>query len=117
MSMEISNRIKSAREDKGLSLEAVAEKAQLSVDELQSLEAGNSGQLMEWPVVKVTHLADALGMNLSRLLGEPWLDYGEWALVWSALIEYSANQKGLQMDTNMKALIEKVKTFVTSQAN
>ena len=45
-------------------------------------------------------------------MGETILDYDEWALIWSALIEYSANQPGLTMKTDMKALIQKVRSFI-----
>ena len=48
----------------------------------------------------------------SQLLGEPILSYDEWALVWSALIEYSAHRPGLNMKSDMKDLIMKVRSFI-----
>jgi hypothetical protein len=112
MNEEILKHLVEARARKQLSLEELATQAQLSLSELQDLEAGHTLQLFEWPVIKVKHLAEALDLNLSNLLGEAILSYDEWALIWSALIEYSAYQPGLEMKTDMKALIEKVQSFI-----
>jgi transcriptional regulator with XRE-family HTH domain len=114
MTQDISSRIAEARAHQRLSLEQVAEKAQISVEELAALEA-NEGDFSEWPLTKATRLAEALDLNLSTLLGETFLHYDEWALIWSALIEYSANRPGLKMKADMKALIEKVKSFIPNQ--
>jgi transcriptional regulator with XRE-family HTH domain len=115
MSDDILRHIIDARKQKGLQLEEVAQAAQLTVAELQDLESGNTSQLFEWPVVKVKHLAEALDLNLSNLLGETILSYDEWALIWSALIEYSANRPGLNMKMDMKELIGKVRSFIPEQ--
>jgi hypothetical protein len=115
MNDEILRHLVDARKRKGLELDELARVAQLSVAELQDLESGNTGQLFEWPVLKVKHLAEALDLNLSNLLGETILSYGEWALIWSALIEYSANRPGLNMKMDMKELIEKVRSFIPEQ--
>ncbi|PIQ22993.1 hypothetical protein COW36_01780 [bacterium (Candidatus Blackallbacteria) CG17_big_fil_post_rev_8_21_14_2_50_48_46] len=112
MNDEILKHIIDARKRKGLSLEDLSAKAQLTLSELQDLENGHTSQLFEWPVIKVKHLAEALDLNLSNLLGETILSYDEWALIWSALIEYSANRPGLNMKMDMKELIEKVRSFI-----
>lgn len=109
---DVATQVSEARAHKALSLEALAEAAQLSVAELTELEAGNAEQIMEWPVIKVKRLAEALDLNFSQLLGEPILSYDEWALVWSALIEYSAHRPGLNMKSDMKDLIMKVRSFI-----
>ncbi len=111
----IATQVSQARQHKGLSLEALAETAQLNVSELTELEAGNANQLLEWPVIKIKRLAEALDISLSQLMGETILDYDEWALVWSALIEYSANRPGLNMKADMKDLIMKVRSFIPNQ--
>lgn len=115
MRENISTQISDAREHKGLSLEALAETAQLNLAELTELESGNSAQMLEWPVIKIKRLAEALDISLSQLMGETILDYDEWALVWSALIEYSANRPGLNMKADMKDLIMKVRSFIPNQ--
>lgn len=115
MRENIATQISEAREHKGLSLEALAETAQLDLAELTELESGNSAQMLEWPVIKIKRLAEALDISLSQLMGETILDYDEWALVWSALIEYSANRPGLNMKADMKDLIMKVRSFIPNQ--
>lgn len=112
MSDEILKHIVEARQRKHMSLEDLSKHSQLTLAELQDLEAGHTSQLFEWPVLKVKRLAEALDLNLSNLLGEPILTYDEWALIWSALIEYSANRPGLNMKMDMKELIEKVRSFI-----
>ncbi|PKL76664.1 MAG: hypothetical protein CVV27_09115 [Candidatus Melainabacteria bacterium HGW-Melainabacteria-1] len=109
---DVGTHVSEARQHKGLSLEALAEASHLSVAELRELEAGNAAQLLEWPVIKVKNLARSLDLNLSQLLGETILGYDEWALVWSALIEYSAHRPGLNMENDMKDLIMKVRSFI-----
>jgi len=115
MREDISKQVAESRQDKGWSVEELATAARLSLAEVEALEAGNTEQLYEWTVLKVQHLADALNLNMSQLLGEPILSYDEWALVWSALIEYSANRPGLNMKTDMKDLILKVRSFIPNQ--
>jgi transcriptional regulator with XRE-family HTH domain len=112
---DIATQVSEARQHKGLSLETLAEVAQLSTAELIELEAGNADQILEWPVLKVKKLADALEISLSQLMGERILAYDQWALVWSALIEYSANRPGLNMKADMKDLIMKVRSFIPNQ--
>ncbi|HEY9838825.1 MAG TPA: hypothetical protein V6D23_00115 [Candidatus Obscuribacterales bacterium] len=109
---DVATQVSEARQHKGLSLEALAETAQLSVTEIGELEAGNANQVLEWPVIKVKRLADALDLNLALLVGDQLLNYDEWALVWSALIEYSAHRPGLNMKADMKDLIMKVRSFI-----
>lgn len=112
MGDEILKHITESRQRKQMSLEELASRSQLSLTELQDLEAGNTHQLFEWPLLKVKRLAEALDLNLSNLLGENILTYDEWALIWSALIEYSANRPGLNMKADMKELIQKVSSFI-----
>lgn len=108
----IAKQVVSARHGRDLSLSALSDLAQISETELQALESGDGEQILEWSVSKIKRLAEALDINLSRLMGESILDYGEWALIWSALIEYSANRPGLEMKTDMKDLILKVQSFI-----
>lgn len=103
-----------ARQEQSLSLETLALQADISLEELQAVEAGHVDVMYGWPVEKIKRLADGLHISFSRLLGETILDYDEWALIWSALIEYSAHQPGLTMKTDMKALIQKVRSFIPS---
>lgn len=103
-----------ARQEQALSLENLALQADISLEELQAVEAGDVDVMYGWPVEKIKRLADGLHISFSRLLGETILDYEEWALIWSALIEYSAHQPGLAMKTDMKALIQKVRSFIPS---
>lgn len=112
---DIATQVSDARQHKGLSLETLADAAQLSIPELIELESGNAEQMLEWPVIKLKKLADALDISVSQLMGERILGYDEWALVWSALIEYSANRPGLNMKADMKDLIMKVRSFIPNQ--
>ena len=50
MREDIANQISEARQHKGLSLETLAESAQLNLSELRELEAGNTDQMLEWPL-------------------------------------------------------------------
>lgn len=109
---DVSTLVSDARRHKGLALEQLADAARIEADELRELEAGNSAQMLEWSVVKVKRLAEALDLNVSMLLGEQLLSYDEWALVWSALIEYSAHRPGLNMKADMKDLIMKVRSYI-----
>lgn len=111
---DVATLVSEARQHKGLSLEELAEAARLSTTELTELEAGNSEQMLEWSVIKVKRLAEALDLNFSMMLGEQLLSYDEWALVWSALIEYSAHRPGLNMKADMKDLIMKVRSYIPS---
>lgn len=112
MLQRIAAQIIEARETQELSLETLAERSGIPINELKTIESGNVEALYDWPVKKIEHLAQALNLSFSRLMGETILDYDEWALIWSALIEYSANQPGLTMKTDMKALIQKVRSFI-----
>lgn len=112
MREDLAKQVTLSRQHKGWSTSELAEAARLSVAEVEALEAGAYEQLYEWTVMKVQQLADALDLNMSQMLGEPILNYDEWALVWSALIEYSANRPGLNMKTDMKDLILKVRSFI-----
>lgn len=112
MLQRIGAQIIEARETQELSLETLAERSGIPINELKTIESGNVEALYDWPVKKIEHLAQALNLSFSRLMGETILDYDEWALIWSALIEYSANQPGLTMKTDMKALIQKVRSFI-----
>lgn len=112
MLKQVATQIAEARENQGLSLEVVADRAGIALHELQAIESGDTQELSRWPMEKIERLAQALNLSFSRLLGETILDYDEWALIWSALIEYSANQPGLTMKTDMKALIQKVRSFI-----
>lgn len=112
MLKQVATQIAEARETQGLSLETVADRAGIALHELQAIESGDTQELSRWPMEKIERLAQALNLSFSRLLGETILDYDEWALIWSALIEYSANQPGLTMKTDMKALIQKVRSFI-----
>lgn len=109
---DVANLVSEARQHKDLSLEQLADHAHIDASELRELEAGHTHQIFEWPVVKVKRLADALDLNVSLLLGEQLMSYDEWALVWSALIEYSAQRPGLKMKTDMKELILKVRSYI-----
>ena len=112
MLQRIAAQIIESRETQELSLETLAERSGIPINELKTIESGNVEALYDWPVKKIEHLAQALNLSFSRLMGETILDYDEWALIWSALIEYSANQPGLTMKTDMKALIQKVRSFI-----
>ncbi len=112
MLRQVATQIAEAREAQGLSLEVIAERAGIALPELEAIESGDTVGLSHWPMEKIERLAQALNLSFSRLLGETILDYDEWALIWSALIEYSANQPGLTMKTDMKALIQKVRSFI-----
>ena len=109
---DVSTLVSDARQHKGLSPEQLADAARIELAELRELEGGHSGQMLEWSVVKVKRLAEALDLNVSMLLGEQLLSYDEWALVWSALIEYSAHRPGLNMKADMKDLIMKVRSYI-----
>lgn len=111
---DIATQVAEARQHKAMSLELLSDLSQVSVADLQALESGQSEQVLNWSIDKVSRLAHALNLNISQLLGEPMLSYDEWALVWSALIEYSANRPGLNMKTDMKDLIQKVSSFIPS---
>ena len=108
----VAQQITESRKEQNLSLETLAIQSGIGYSELAAIEQGDVNVLYDWPMAKIKRLADALDISFSRLLGETILDYDEWALIWSALIEYSANQPGLQMKTDMKALIEKVRSFI-----
>lgn len=112
MREDLAKQVTLSREHKGWTTAQLAEAARIPLAEVEALEAGAYEQLYEWTVMKVQHLADALGLNMSQMLGEPILTYDEWALVWSALIEYSANRPGLNMKTDMKDLVLKVRSFI-----
>lgn len=112
MREDLAKQVTESRLNKGWSVAELAEAARLSLAEVEALEAGEYQHLYEWTVLKVQQLADALDLNMSQMLGEPILGYDEWALVWSALIEYSANRPGLNMKTDMKELILKVRSFI-----
>ncbi len=101
-----------ARQAKDLSLSALASSTQIAEDQLLSLENGNLEVVYEWPVSQLKKLADTLDVKVSQILGETLLDYDEWALIWPALIEYSANRPGLDMKNDMKTLIDKVRKFI-----
>lgn len=101
-----------ARQVKNLSLSDLASQTQIAEEQLHSLEKGNLEVIYEWPVAKLKALADALNLKVSQILGETLLDYDEWALIWPALIEYSANRPGLDMQSDMKTLIDKVRKFI-----
>ena len=109
---DVSTLVAHSRQRKGWSIEELAVNAQISVSELVDLEAGQSGQLFEWSIIKATRLADALDVKLSQLVGETMLNYDEWALVWTSLIEYSVHRPGLNMKADMKDLIQKVQSFI-----
>jgi len=106
------NPLRIARVNKNLSLSDLAAQTQIAEDKLQSLEAGNLEAVYEWPVSKLKEVADLLDLKISQILGETLLDYDEWALIWPALIEYSANRPGLDMQSDMKTLIDKVRKFI-----
>lgn len=101
-----------ARQAKNLSLSDLASSTQIAEDQLASLEQGHLEIVYEWPVSKLKCLADTLNIKISQILGETLLDYDEWALIWPALIEYSANRPGLDMQSDMKTLINKVRKFI-----
>lgn len=109
---DLATQVIEARQSKAISLEELAASAEISLSELSSIEEGNADQLLEWSLLKVQKLADALEIPIAQLLGEPILNYDEWALVWSALIEYSANRPGLNMKADMKDLIMKVRSYI-----
>lgn len=112
MLKQVAAQIVEAREAQGLTLETLAIQAGIGFQELKAIESGDVDALYNWPMEKIERLAQALDLSFSRLMGETILDYDEWALIWSALIEYSANQPGLTMKTDMKALIQKVRSFI-----
>lgn len=112
MLKRVAAQLAETRQEQGLSLEALALQADISLEELQAVEAGDLNVMSTWPLEKIKRLADGLHISFSRLFGETILDYDEWALIWSALIEYSAHQPGLAMKTDMKALIQKVRSFI-----
>ncbi len=115
MLKRVAAQIAESREAQNLSLETLAIKSGIGHAELEAIEGGDVNVLYDWPMSKIQRLAEALDLPFSRLLGETILDYDEWALIWSALIEYSANQPGLTMKTDMKALIQKVRSFIPNQ--
>jgi transcriptional regulator with XRE-family HTH domain len=112
MLQRVAAQLAETRQEQGLSMEALALQAGITLEELQAVESGDVSVMYTWPVEKIKRLADGLHISFSRLLGETILDYDEWALIWSALIEYSAHQPGLTMKTDMKALIQKVRSFI-----
>lgn len=112
MHEEIAKLVSEARTKQGLTQSELANQTEITESEVHSLEAGAYEQMLEWPVLKLKRLAEALHLSMSSLLGEQILTYDEWALVWSALIEYSANQPGLNMKADMKDLIGKVQSFI-----
>ena len=115
MSIGVAERLRSARLRKGLTLEELAEKAHIDVQELRELEAGNDLRFLNWPVVVAIRLALILDLHLSSVLGEEVLTYNEWALALASLIEYAANRPGLHMDEQTADLINKVKRLTTNE--
>lgn len=114
MLKRVAAQLAETRQEQGLTLESLALQTDIALEELQAVESGDVSVMYTWPVAKIQRLADGLHVSFSRLLGETILDYDEWALIWSALIEYSAHQPGLAMKTDMKALIQKVRSFIPS---
>lgn len=115
MGIGLGPRVKAARKRKDISLDVLAQDIHISTQELAEIEDGNELPLLDWQLIKAIRLAVALEVNLSVLLGEEVLSYDEWALVLSALVEYSANKPGLHMENSISELIDKVKRFSSLQ--
>lgn len=107
--------IHSARVAQSLSVEELAQKIGVQAQEIETLEAGELVALNEWTVARLRHFAEILQVNISQLVGDPVLHYDEWALVLSALVQYSAQRPGLAMETDMVDLIKKVRSFTPNQ--
>lgn len=115
MHEEIAKLVVEARHKQDMSQAELASRTDIPDEELQYLESGHYEQMLAWPVLKLKRLAEILDLSMSSILGEQILNYEEWALVWSALIEYSANQPGLTMNADMKHLIDKVQSFIPAE--
>lgn len=70
IAVEMGERVRNARESLGMTMEELAEKADLYVFEINNIEEGYLSDLNPIQIISLTmSLSDALGMSLDEMMG------------------------------------------------